>query len=73
MASEDAAGDAARDSDAKRRRRQARHYNDRLKMIAGALDRLSTVVLGGAVLAPIFQQQALSWRRTSVWIAVALV
>ena len=45
---------SAREHD-KRLRLDARRHNERLKLAAGALDRASTVILGRAVLAPIFQ------------------
>ena len=34
---------------------------------------MSTVVIGGAVFAPVFQQQAVRGPRMAVWTAVALV
>ena len=59
--------------DAPRRRLGARRRNERLKLAAGAFDRVSTVILGGAVLAPIFQHQALSKPEIVGWVAGAIV
>jgi hypothetical protein len=73
MADPDPPDDAAERESAKSHRLRARHRNERLRMIAGAVDRLGTVILGGAVLAPIFQMQPIDWRRTGAWIIVALV
>jgi hypothetical protein len=58
---------------ARRKRLHARHRNERVKMIAGTVDRLGTVVLGGAVLVPIFQLQPVSWRRICFWILAAVL
>ncbi len=55
------------------RRLQASKLNEHLKLGAAALDRMSTVVIGGAVFAPIFQGQAVRGPRMAVWTAVALV
>ena len=56
----DTRSDDPTQDDASRRRLGARRRNERLKLAAGAFDRVSTVILGGAVLAPIFQHHALS-------------
>ena len=55
------------------RRLQASRHNEHLKLGAAAFDRMSTVVIGGAVFAPIFQRQAVRGPRMAVWTAVALV
>ncbi len=47
--------------------------NERIKLVAGALDRLSTVVIGGAVLAPLIQEQQTSLVRIAIWGATALI
>ena len=52
---------------------QTRRRNKRLKLSAAAVDRVSTVVFGGAVLAPIFQQQPLTWWKTGAWVLVGLM
>lgn len=64
----------AEDRDTARRNRlRRRHRNERLKMIAGAIDRLGTLTFGGAVLAPIFQMQPVAWRRTITWVLAAVL
>ena len=49
-----------------------KRYNERIKLTASALDRLSTVVFGGAVLAPIFQNASSNWREIVFWSLVAI-
>lgn len=51
---------------------RARRYNERLKLTASGLDRISTVVFGGAVLAPIFQHTDSRWREVMFWSLVAI-
>lgn len=53
-------------------RLRARRYNERLKLTASALDRISTIVFGGAVLAPIFQHATGSWREFTFWSLIAI-
>ena len=55
------------------RRLDARRRNEHLKLVAGAFDRISTVILGGAVLAPLFQHRILGWHETVGWIFAAFV
>lgn len=50
---------------------EARRFNEHLKLSAVALDRLSTIVLGGAVLAPMFQHAVLPLAETAGWIGTA--
>ena len=50
----------------------ARRRNERLKLFASAADRLSTVVLAGTVLSPMFQGN-LPARTAVYWIAAAIV
>jgi hypothetical protein len=57
----------------RQRSAEARRRNEHLKLAAGAPDRVSTVVLGGAVLAPFFQHAPPRWQETGGWILVALV
>ena len=45
--------------------------NEHLKLAAAACDRISTVVLGAAVLAPIFQHQDVAIGRSALWAAGA--
>ena len=51
----------------------ASKFNERLKLAAAAFDRLSTVVIGGAILAPLFQDQAVDIKRLVFWAAAAFV
>jgi len=51
----------------------ARRRNEHLKLAAGALDRFSTVILGGAVLAPIIQHKPEGWWETAGWVSAAAV
>jgi len=54
-----------------RRRFLAKRRNERLKLAAGALDRLSTVTIAGAILGPVFQGQNVEIWTTFGWIAAA--
>ncbi len=56
-----------------RRKLLTRRRNEHLKLAAGALDRLSTVVLGAAVLAPIIQHKPEGWWETAGWVLGAVV
>ena len=56
-----------------RRRLILSRRNEQLKLLAGALDRLSTVIVGGTVLAPFIQDQAFSTVRIAVWGSAALI
>ena len=56
-----------------KRKLLARRRNEHLRLAASALDRLSTVVLGGAVLAPIIQHNPNGWWETAGWVSVATV
>ena len=47
--------------------------NESLKLAAAACDRVSTVIIGGAILAPIFQHQAFEVSRVVSWSAVAML
>ena len=47
---------------------QARRFNEHLKLSAAALDRASTVVLGGAVLAPMFQHATIKIIEAAGWL-----
>ena len=53
-------------------RLRARRYNERLKLTASALDRISTIVFGGAVLAPIFQHTEGRWIEFAFWSLIAI-
>ena len=53
------------------RRLQASKFNEHLKLAAAAFDRMSTVVIGGAVFAPVFQQQAVHATQMIVWTTIA--
>lgn len=59
--------------DAGRRRFLAKRRNERLKLAAGALDRLGTVTIAGAILGPVFQGQTVETWATVGWIAVAII
>lgn len=48
-------------------------FNERLKLAAAAFDRLSTVVIGGAILAPLFQGQDVNTERLVFWTAAAFM
>ena len=56
-----------------RRKLIARRRTEHLKLAAGALDRLSTVVLGAAVLAPVIQHKLADWWETAGWVLTAVV
>jgi len=66
-------GTPAQGDSEKRRAIAARRYDEHLRLVAASLDRLSTLVLGGAVFAPIFQHAYPRWLETVGWIAVAVV
>ena len=65
--------DQAAGSATTRRKIAARRYDERVRLLAGQLDRISTVILGGAVLAPIFQHARPRWLEIGSWITVAIV
>lgn len=50
------------------RKHRIKVWNERVKLTAGAFDRASTVMLGGGVLAPVFQGTAWSWATAAVWL-----
>ena len=52
---------------------QASRLNEQLKLAASALDRISTVIVAGAIFTPIFQRQAVHTSRLVVWTAVAII
>ena len=54
-----------------RRNLAATRRNESLKLVAASPDRLTTVVLAGAVLAPIFSGSALRWPAAAAWVATA--
>lgn len=54
------------------RKRRAKIWNERVKLLAGACDRASTVILAGGVLGPLFQDAA-PRLRAAYWIVAALV
>jgi hypothetical protein len=45
---------------------RVRRLNEHLRFLAQTFDRLGTLVVGGAVLAPWFQHQQPQWRETIV-------
>ena len=47
--------------------------NERLKLAAAAFDRVSTVVVGGAILAPIIQHQGIEVGRLVFWAIAAIL
>ncbi len=49
-----------------------RRLNEHLRLVSAMLDRLGTVIIGGAVLAPLFQHQQPRLRETAAWIGVAV-
>ena len=54
------------------RRFRAKRRNERVKLVASAFDRISTLVVAGAAIAPFFQNQALK-PGYAYWIVVAVV
>lgn len=52
---------AGHDEEAAKLLHHTKQTNEQWRLTAGALDRIATVVLGGAPLEPLFQHQALHW------------
>jgi hypothetical protein len=44
-----------------------RRFNERVKLAVSALDRLSTIILAGGILAPVFQHQNLTITSAIAW------
>jgi hypothetical protein len=55
------------------RRLEAKRRNEELRLVATSFDRLSTVILGGAVLGPLFQHMADDLLEALSWFFAALV
>lgn len=43
-----------------RRRRSVKRRNERVKLLSSAFDRVSTLIVAGAILAPVFQSHSLT-------------
>lgn len=54
------------------RRLVASRRNEQLKLAAASFDRLSTVVVTGALFAPVFQDQPIELQRALAWGATAV-
>ncbi len=54
------------------RKLRAKRRNERIKLLASALDRISTVIFAGAVLGPLFQDRPLG-AQSALWIVGVIV
>ncbi len=60
------------DLEGRQRKAAIKRRNEQWKLTASSVDRLCTVILGGAVLAPIFQHKAQPVLESLAWLSVAL-